>query len=92
MQSHEDNIPVENYDFIKPDHYKNFSKEVIDMMVDIWGVEHVISFCEMNAFKYRMRLGTKPEQPIERDLKKANWYLNKANDLRNEQRTNTGGI
>lgn len=33
--------------------------------------------------KYRMRMGTKPDQPIERDLEKANWYLNKAKKLKN---------
>jgi len=65
-----------------PSHYNTFSKEVIDMMVDIWGVENTITFCEMNAFKYKMRLGSKPGQPIEQDLKKANWYLDKAKELR----------
>ena len=65
-----------------PSHYNVFSKEVIDMMVDIWGVENTITFCEMNAFKYKMRLGSKPGQPIEQDLKKANWYLDKAAELK----------
>lgn len=36
----------------------------------------------MNAFKYRMRLGLKPEQSVERDLEKANWYEQKAKELR----------
>jgi hypothetical protein len=36
----------------------------------------------MNAFKYRMRLGDKPEQPIERDLEKAKWYENMAKKYR----------
>lgn len=65
-----------------PKHYNFFSKEVIDMMVDIWGIEKTITFCEINAFKYKMRLGEKPGQPIEQDLKKANWYLNKAKELK----------
>lgn len=65
-----------------PKHYNSFSKEVIDMMVDIWGIEKTITFCEINAFKYKMRLGEKPGQPIEQDLKKANWYLNKAKELK----------
>lgn len=73
----------ETYDYINPNHYKGFSKEVIDMMVDIWGNENVATHCEITAFKYRMRMGTKPDQPIERDLEKANWYLNKAKKLRN---------
>ena len=73
------------YDFINPDHYKKGGKEVIEMMEDIWGVEKLIAHCEMCAFKYRMRLGEKPGQPINRDLEKANWYENKANELREKQ-------
>ena len=66
---------------ITPDHYKNYSKEVIDMMVDVYGKENTAIFCEMNAFKYRMRMGTKPDQPIERDLQKEKWYLSKCKEL-----------
>lgn len=73
---------VKEYDFINPDHYKQGSKEVIEMMELIWGKEKLIAYCEMNAFKYRMRLGLKPEQSIERDLEKANWYEQKAKELR----------
>jgi hypothetical protein len=65
-----------------PSHYNSFSKEVIDMMIDIWGVENTIVFCEMNAFKYKMRMGEKPNQPLEQDYKKAKWYLDKANELK----------
>lgn len=72
----------ENYDFINPNHYKNYSVEVINMMVAIYGKEKVANYCELNAFKYRMRAGTKPDQPIERDLEKEKWYLAKANELR----------
>ena len=36
---------------------------------------------ERIAFKYRMRMGEKPEQPIDRDLEKEKWYINKANEL-----------
>lgn len=72
----------ENYDFINPNHYKKFSYEVIDMMEAIWGKEATAVHCEMCAFKYRMRMGEKPDQPIERDLEKVNWYLNKAKELR----------
>lgn len=71
-----------NYDFINPNHYKKGSKEVIEMMKDVWGVEKLIAHCEMCAFKYRLRMGEKPDQPIERDLNKAKWYEEKANELR----------
>lgn len=73
----------EKYDYINPNHYKQGSKEVIEMMQDIWGKENLIAYCEMNAFKYRMRAGLKPEQSVERDLEKAKWYSDKANRLRN---------
>ena len=73
---------VKEYDFINPNHYKQGSKEVIEMMQDIWGKEKLIAYCEMNSFKYRMRLGLKPEQSVERDLEKAVWYETKAKELR----------
>ena len=71
----------EEINHITPKHYNNYSKEVIDMMVDVYGKENTAIFCEMNAFKYRMRMGTKPDQPVERDLQKEEWYLNKAKEL-----------
>ena len=52
------------------------------MMVSIWGKEKVADWCEITAFKYRMRMGTKPDNSIEQDLKKEQWYLNKAKELR----------
>ena len=72
------------YDNINPDHYKQSGKEVIDMMVDIWGKKAVATHCEITAFKYRMRLGLKPDQPIERDIEKAKWYEAKAKELKNQ--------
>jgi hypothetical protein len=51
-------------------------------------MEKYIAFCEMNAFKYRMRLGDKPDQPIDRDLEKAKWYENMVKQLTNHK----GGI
>lgn len=72
-----------NYNFINPNHYKKSSKEVWEMMLDIWGKEMFIAHCEMTAFKYRMRVGNKPNQPIKRDLEKAKWYEDKAKELRN---------
>ena len=77
---------VKPYDYINPNHYKQGDKEVIEMMVDIWGAEDVAKYCSMNAFKYRMRMGFKPNQPVEQELKKAKWYEDKAKELRNEQK------
>lgn len=73
-----------NYDHVKPSHYKQNSKEVWEMMIDIWGIDAFITHCEITAFKYRMRMGLKPDQPIERDLAKAQWYENKANELKSK--------
>lgn len=73
------------YDFVNhPKHYNNYSKETIDMMVDIFGLENTIMWCEMTAFKYRMRMGTKPDTPIQQDIDKESWYLNKKQELQNK--------
>ena len=65
-----------------PMHYNSYSMEVIDMMIKIWGIDKTITFCEMNAFKYRMRMGTKPGNSTDQDLDKEFWYLKKANELK----------
>ena len=70
------------YDYINPSHYKQGGKETIEKMVDIWGPVAVAIHCEITAFKYMERLGAKPDQPKERDLAKARWYLNKAEELK----------
>jgi hypothetical protein len=66
-----------------PAHYNDYTIEVIDMMVSIWGKEATATFCEMNAFKYRMRLGHKHD--INEDIKKERWYLNFAKKLREKK-------
>ena len=66
-----------------PSHYNNYSVEVIDMMKKIWGAEATALWCEMTAFKYRMRMGTKPDNPVEQDLAKEAWYLEMAQKLMN---------
>lgn len=67
-----------------PKHYNNYEIEVIDMMERIWGPEETAIFCKLNAFKYRMRLGTKPTSDIQEDLKKEKWYLEKYTELINK--------
>jgi len=66
----------------EPSHYKNQSIEVWEMMIRIWGEEKFIAFCEMNAFKYRLRLGSKEGESIEDEIKKAQRYEQRANELR----------
>lgn len=74
------------YDFVDPQHYKKMSVETWEMMVAIWGAEKYAAHCEMCAFKYRMRLGEKPDQPVERDLEKARWYEDMAKRIRDEHK------
>lgn len=54
------------------------------MMVSIYGIEATATWCEMTDFKYRMRVGTKPDNPVEQALDKERWYLNKAKELRSK--------
>ena len=67
-----------------PKHYNTYDLEVIDMMIKIWGIDTIKLFCQINAFKYRMRLGHKNN--ISEDLAKEQWYLNKYKELCNEDK------
>jgi hypothetical protein len=82
-KEHTTKVETPNYEHVEhPAHYNTYPMETIDMMVAIWGKEKVADWCEITAFKYRMRMGTKPDNAIEQDLKKEQWYLNKAKELR----------
>lgn len=65
-----------------PKHYNQYPVEVIDMMIRIWGEEATRTFCILNAFKYRMRVGHKDD--AQSDLAKEKWYLDKAKELSND--------
>lgn len=79
------NSNSEKYEYVNhPSHYNQYNIEVIDMMERIWGKENTALWCEMTAFKYRMRVGTKPDNSIEQDLMKERWYLNKAEEIKND--------
>ena len=80
-----DKEPSEESDAINPQHYKNWMIEVIDMMVAIYGAEKTAIYCELNAFKYRMRMGSKKGQPFEQDYNKSVWYLEKKQELINNK-------
>ena len=72
------------YDVVsKPKHYASTSIECIDAMVETQGVEAVKAFCVCNAFKYLWRHNSKNG---DEDIKKANWYLNKAVELMGRSR------
>ena len=70
-----------------PAHYENYSIECIDAMVETQGRDAVMAFCICNAFKYLWRHRAK--NGFE-DIKKANWYLNKAVELegKNDEQSN----
>ena len=67
----------------RPKHYANTSIECIDAMIETQGVEAVKAFCVCNAFKYLWRHNSKNG---DEDIKKANWYLNKAVELMGENK------
>lgn len=72
------NPPVEEVDNVNhPKHYEG-KFECIDEMERIFGRNEVITFCQCNAFKYLWRWNKK--NGIE-DVRKAQWYINKAFDL-----------
>ena len=85
-----DSVPTksinnESYEMVNhPDHYNNYDKEVIDMIEAIWGTEKAAIWCEITAFKYRMRMGTKPDNDIIQDINKEKWYLNKFKELKSK--------
>ena len=79
---------VKTYEEVNhPQHYNNYDVEVIDMMERTFGAYDAYAFCKLNAFKYRMRAGTKPGQSADKDLKKEQWYLNKAEELKRQLET-----
>ena len=78
------------YEYVNhPPHYNKYDYEVIEMMQRIYGIEKTMIWCELNAFKYRMRAGEKPNTPIEVDFQKEKWCLDKKNELRELLKENT---
>ena len=69
-------------DKVNPSHYKGYTFEAIEMMIRIYGADKVATYCEINAIKYRFRMGKKQGESIADDLAKEKWYLDKANELR----------
>lgn len=75
------------YDYVNPDHYKqDDGKQTWERMVDKFGMEETAIFCELNAYKYRERMGKKPNEDVERENAKAEWYEEKAKELREKIR------
>lgn len=55
-------------------------RECIEEMLLLYGRDAVIGYCQCNVHKYRYRADYKGHR--EEDMAKANWYLNKLEELR----------
>lgn len=68
------------YEYVEhPAHYnKQGKKECIVLMELIFGRYWTCIFCILNAFKYKYRCGSKPNEAESRDLEKIDWYLKRA--------------
>lgn len=65
-----------------PAHYNQSSMECIDEMILVFGKQVTADFCLGNVWKYRNRAPYKGN-PIE-DAKKADWYMMKYKELKDE--------
>jgi len=69
-----------------PSHYQG-KYECIEEMIELFGINAVISFCKCNVYKYRFRATNKNGQE---DIEKAENYMSILFDL--EKRKRTGNI
>lgn len=87
IKSDETVIPFENNDeediINHPKHYNSHQYECIDEMLAVFGKEAVIHFCICNVWKYRHRADDKGSH--EENMAKADWYINKLMELKNEK-------
>lgn len=71
-----------NNNKINPAHYQGENgRQCIDIMLERYGIDAVIHFCQLNSFKYHFRAGRKEGESKETDLDKARWYEDKAREL-----------
>lgn len=64
-----------------PPHYnREGAMESIDEMKMVFGNDAVYWFCILNAWKYRYRAGDKGDAL--QDKQKSDWYMNKANEIK----------
>lgn len=73
----------EEFNPVKPNHYKSCSIECIDAMILFFGVEAVAEFCIINAFKYIWRY--KDKNGLE-DINKAEWYIGMSAELNGDMK------
>lgn len=77
-------VPADEFLYEKVDHPEHYQgkNECIDVMIAMFGVEAVKSFCRCNAYKYRFRADKKNG---EEDIRKAEWYESKLIELEGEK-------
>lgn len=75
----------EKYEMVNhPSHYNRYPIEAVEMARRIWGDEAVATAAEITAFFYRMRLGLKPDNTVEQDLSKEEFWLDYAKKIRSK--------
>ena len=76
-----DSAEQEQHDEVNhPSHYcQEGGMECIDEMILVFGIVPTMHFCLLNVWKYRKRAVFKDGL---KDLQKADWYMNKYNELR----------
>ena len=82
-QDMQDYIMAHTKDAINPTHYTSGGIETIDYIQAKLGNDGVMAFCLGNVIKYVSRAGKKDIATELEDLKKAQWYLNKAVEVAN---------
>jgi len=73
---------VSNYDYVNPQHYvQGDGRQTWEHMIDEFGAYETAIFCKLNAYKYADRIGKKPNEDVEREQAKIDWYEAKAAEL-----------
>lgn len=71
----------------EPPHYKQHVMQCIDEMVEVFGVDAVISYCMCNVWKYRYRAPFKNN--ADEDNMKSDWYMHALRDLKEHGRVHS---
>ena len=81
----------EKYEMVNhPSHYNRYPIEAVEMARRIWGDAAMKTAAEITAFFYRMRLGLKPENSVEQELSKEEFWLNYAKKMEGNIEGGTG--
>lgn len=74
--------PVNPYDQKgNADHYKQTRLDAFTLLERTFGTEALMTYCEITALTYRIRMGYKEGQPLEQEVTKAKWYETQAKYL-----------